>query len=245
MKSKKYSPFFIFKIICALILTFYLMMGVPTGWIYDLGVGVGNKQGQIPDQSVAMLQFQDDVENFYFKKTPTTVFKEGLIQSPLFRLRDPEYAGEHTHVNRHTKRSVVVSEYIFTPYPISLIRGLLLKFFASGIYNSYYLAPLKDGAYVCIYFDDYLMLSSNNKLPTGYIRYATTKEKTMLHQMAKVYNVNPVYVLDMYRHGKVNYILDFVIRAGICIFLLIVGLTIIGYMKKYKQKANQNRYFTE
>ena len=63
--------------------------------------------------------------------------------------------------------------------------------------------------------------------------------------MAKVYNVNPVYVLDMYRYGKVNYILDFVIRAGICIFLLIVGLTIIGYMKKYKQKANQNRYFTE
>ena len=42
-------------------------------------------------------------------------------------------------------------------------------------------APLEDGAYVCVYFDDYLMLRSSDELPTGYIRYTTTEEKTMLH----------------------------------------------------------------
>lgn len=236
MKYKKYSPLSIFKIVCALIFTFYLMMGMPTGWIYDLKVGTGTKQGQIPDQSVVMIQTQDEVEDFFFKKTPTTILKDNLIRSPLLRLRDPEYAGEHTHINRHTKQSVDISEYIFTSYPLSTIKSFLLKFFASGIYNNYYLAPLKDGSYVCIYFDDYLMLSSDKILPTGYIRYTTTKEKIMLHQMAKIYKVNPVYVLDMYRHGKVSYMLDFIIRACIGVFLLIVYLFISGYIKKLSKK---------
>ena len=54
----------------------------------------------------------------------------------------------------------------------------------------------------------------------------------MLHQMAEDYEVDPVYVLDMYRHGKVNWILDLAIRAGIGLLLLVVGSAIVGGMKK-------------
>ena len=69
------------------------MMGAPTGWIYDLGVGTGTEQGQMPDQSVSVVHTQDDVEDFFFQTTPATVPKEGLIRCPLLRLRDSEYAG--------------------------------------------------------------------------------------------------------------------------------------------------------
>lgn len=72
------------------------------------------------------------------------------------------------------------------------------------IYYSYYLVSLEDGSYVCVYFDDYLMLRSGDELPTGYIRYTTIEEKTMLHQMAEDYEVDPVYVLDMYHHGRLG-----------------------------------------
>ena len=54
----------------------------------------------------------------------------------------------------------------------------------------------------------------------------------MLHQMAEDYEVDPVYVLDMYRHGKVNWMLDFAIRAGVGILLLAVGSVIVGGVKK-------------
>ena len=83
-----------------------------------------------------------------------------------------------------------------------------------------------DGSYVCVYFNDYLMLRPGDELPTGYIRYTTTEEKNMLHQMAEDYEVDPVYVLDLYRHGKVNWMLDFAIRAEVGVLLLLVGSVI-------------------
>ena len=76
------------------------------------------------------------------------------------------------------------------------------------------------------------MLRSGDELPTGYIRYTTTEEKTMLHQMAEEYEVDPVYVLDMYRHGKVSWMLDFAIRAGTGIFLLVIGSAIAKRIKR-------------
>ena len=94
------------------------------------------------------------------------------------------------------------------------------------------LAPLEDGTYVCVYFDDYLMLSTGEELPTGYIRDTTTEEKIMLRQMAEDYEVDPVYVLDMYRHGKVNQILDLAIRAGVGLLLVVVGSAIVERIKK-------------
>ena len=172
------------------------------------------------------------MEDFFFQTTPATVPKESLIRCPLLRLRDSEYAGEHTHLNGQTKRTVVISEYIPVAYPTGPIRSFLLRFLASGHYNGYYLAPLEDGFYVCVYFDDYLMLRSSDELPTGYIRYTTTEEKTMLHQMAEDDEVDPVYVLDMYRHGKVSWMLDFAIRAGVGILLLVVGSVIVRGVKK-------------
>ena len=191
MEHKKYSPKSILKIVCGVAFAFWLMMGAPTGWIYDLGVGTGTEQGQMPDQSVSVIHTQDDVEGFFFQTTPATVPKESLIRCPLLRLRDSEYAGEHTHLNGQTKRTVVISEYIPVAYPTGPIRSFLLRFLASGHYNGYYLAPLEDGSYVCVYFDDYLMLRSGDELPTGYIRYTTTEEKAMLHQMAEDYELDP------------------------------------------------------
>ena len=242
MEHKKYSPKSILKIVCGVAFAFWLMMGAPTGWIYDLGVGTGTEQGQMPDQSVSVVHTQDDVEDFFFQTTPATVPKESLIRCPLLRLRDSEYAGEHTHLNSQTKRTVVISEYIPVAYPTGPIRSFLLRFLASGHYNGYYLAPLEDGSYVCVYFDDYLMLRSSDELPTGYIRYTTTEEKTMLHQMAEDYEVDPVYVLDMYRHGKVSWMLDFAIRAGVGILLLVVGSVIVRGVKKAVRSKEKNTF---
>ena len=232
MEHKKYAPLSILKIVCGIAVTFWLMMGAPTGWIYDLGVGTGTEQGQMPDQSVSVIHTQDDVEGFFFQTTPATVPKESLVRCPLLRLRDLGYAGEHTYHNSGVKKTAIVSEYIPVAYPTGPIRSFLLKFLASGHYNGYYLAPLEDGSYVCVYFDDYLMLRSGDELPTGYIRYTTTEEKTMLHQMAEEYEVDPVYVLDMYRYGKVSWMLDFAIRAGIGIFPLVIGSAIAKRIKR-------------
>ena len=54
----------------------------------------------------------------------------------------------------------------------------------------------------------------------------------MLNQVAEDYDVGPVYVLDMYRHGKVSWMLDFAIRAGVGILLLVVGSVIVRGVKK-------------
>lgn len=211
----------------------WIILSAPTGWIYDLGVGTGTEQGQMPDKSVQMVNTQTDAEDFFFQATPATVSKEGLIQCPLMRLRDTEYAGEHTSTR---KRTVVISEYVAMSYPINAVRKLLFQIFGVSAYNSYYLAPLQDGSYICVYFDDYLLLHSGGELPTGYVRYATTEEKTMLHQMTEDYEVNPVYVLDMYRHGKVNWMLDFLIRFVVAISVVVAVMSVLETRKKIARR---------
>ena len=215
--------------ILAVFLSLWVIMGAPTGWIYDLGVGAGTKQGQTPNQYVSTIHTQSEVEDFFFQDIPATVPKDGLIQCPLLRLRDPEYAGEHKDAR---KRVVVISEYSTMDYPIHPVRKLLMSLFAAGSYNGYYLAPLEDGSYVCVYFDDYLLLQSGGDLHTGYVRYATTEEKIMLHEMAEDYEVDPVYVLDMYRHGKVNWMLDYAIRFVVVIAAGVIVMTVLSWGKK-------------
>lgn len=84
------------------------------------------------------------------------------------------------------------------------------------------------------------MLRTGEELPTGYIRDTTTEEKIMLRQIAENYEVDPVYVLDMYRHGKVNQILDLLIRASIGLLLLLVGAAIVeGIKKVIRRKAEE------
>lgn len=88
------------------------------------------------------------------------------------------------------------------------------------------------------------MLRPGDELPTGYVRYTTTEEKTMLHQMAEDYKVDLVYVLDMYRHSKVNWMLDFAIRAGVGVLLLLIGSVIVGGVKKaVRQKENGESFY--
>ena len=84
------------------------------------------------------------------------------------------------------------------------------------------------------------MLRPGEELPTGYIRDTTTEEKTMLRQIAEDYEVDPVYVLDMYRHGKVILPLELVIRFGVLLLLLVVGSAIVeGIKKVIRRKAEE------
>ena len=242
MERKKYSPQSILKIALGIVFGAWLMMCAPTGWIYDLWAGTGTGQGQMPDPSVSVVHTQSDVEEAYFQDTPVTATKEGLIEAPLLRLRDTDEAGEHTYRIRRGRRkqTIFIDEYIPVAYPIGPVRNFLLHTPASSYYNRYYLAPLEDGTYVCVYFDDYLMLRLGEELPTGYIRDTTTEEKTMLRQIAEDYEVDPVYVLDMYRHGKVNQILDLAIRAGGGLLLVVVGSAIVeGIKKVIRRKAEE------
>lgn len=239
MEHKKYSPTFILKIALGIAFGIWLMMCAPTGWIYDLWAGTGTGQGQTPDPSVSVVHTQADVEAAYTQNIPVTASKEGLIECPLLRLRDTEYAGEHTSRRNGVRRTVTISEYISTADP-GPIRGFLLDFLASGFYNCYYLAPLEDGSYVCVYFDDHLMLSPGGELPTGYVRYATADEQIMLRGLGESYDVDWMFVLDMYRHGKVSWMLDLAIRAGIGLLLLVVGSAIAGKIRRaVRSKAQE------
>ncbi len=214
-----------------------LRISVPSGWLYDLGLKTGTEQGQKPDQSVQIIHTQNEVEDFHFKNTPATILKNNLIQCPLGRLRDPGYAGEHTNSRKITHE---ISEYTFFTYPLKYT-DKISHWLINAYYNSYYLAPLEDGTYVCVYFDDYLMLCPGEKLHTGYVRYATTEEKRMLHTMKKDYEVNPVYVLDMYRHGKVSWVLDSMIRFILVIFIIIF----IQSLFKKSKKEEKTQYSKE
>ncbi len=212
-----------------------LMISAPSGWLYDLGLKTGTEQGQRPDQSVQIIHTQNEVEDFYFKNIPATVLKNNLIQCPLGRLRDPRYAGKHTNSRKITHE---ISEYTFFTYPLKYT-DKIIHWLVDAFYNSYYLALLEDGTYVCVYFDDYLMLSSGEELHTGYVRYATTPEKKMLHTMAKDYEVNPMYVLDMYRHGKVSWVLDSMIRFILVILIIMVISSFFKSQKKEEKNQHQ------
>lgn len=233
MERKKHSPRAILKDALGIAFFVWLMICAPTGWIYNLWAGTGTGQGQMPDPSVSVVHTQPDVEDAYFQGIPVTVSKEDLVEAPLLRLRDPNEAGKHTPSRKGRTRSpIFIDEYIPVAYPTGPVRNFLLHTFVSGYYNRYYLAPLGDGTYVCVYFDDYLMLCPGEELPTGYVRYATAYEQKMLRRLEDSYEVDRMYVLDMYRHGKVNWTLDIAIRFGAGLVLVVVGSAIVEGMKK-------------
>ena len=201
--------------ICAA-LVLLVLLAAPTGWLYDLRAGEGTGQGQRPSADVQRLRRQEDIETCFLNSTPATVDGGELAACPLARLRDVGQAGVHTHHNSGVKRSVSVSEYIYADYPLPpfqrFVQGLV-----GGYYNRYYLAELEDGSWLCVYFDDYLAWTGADTYPTGYVRYTTTEERRMLNRMAGDYEVDPVYVLDMYQHGKVNWMLDVLLRLTVCV----------------------------
>lgn len=214
-----------------LIACLWIVMGsFPTGWIYDLGVGTGTEQGQRPSGDAVPLRGQDEVEWFFWRKDPAAVTGSNLIRCPLVRLRDPRQEGEHTHRRNGTKRTVYIPEYCVFSYPIDLFDTVRRLLFTSGAYNSYHLLELADGSYLCVYFDDYLLYQSlfqgEVQYPAGYVRYSTTEERRMLNQMLEDYEVNPVYVLDMYRYGKSSWVIDLSLRIGLALVLAIAFFAI-------------------
>ena len=212
-KGQHFIPAVLRNIVCA-VLAFWLMLAAPTGWLYDLWAGTGTGQGQRPGEGVQQLQRQEDVETFFWAGTPATITGGELVACPLARLRDAKQEGTHYHRSYGAKRAAYVSEYIFADYPLSpwqrTLQGLV-----GGFYNRYYLTELEDGSWLCVYFDDYLTLTGGGEYPTGYIRYTTTEERRVLNQMQADYDLDTVYVLDMYRHGKVSWMLDVLLRLAV------------------------------
>ena len=218
--------------ICAA-LVLLVLLSAPTGWLYDLGAGEGTEQGQRPSVDVQRLRQQEDIETCFLRNTPVTVNDSELVACPLARLRDSEQAGVHMHHNSGVKRSVSVSEYIYADYPLPSLQRFV-QGFVGGYYNRYYLAELEDGSWLCIYFDDYLAWTEADNYPTGYVRYTTTEERRMLNRMAEDYDVNPAYVLDMYQHGKVSWMLDVLLRLAVCV---VAAVIVWGIKKSFKMQV--------
>lgn len=227
MKKGQHSiPTILRNIVCAA-LALWLMLAAPTGWLYDLWAGTGTGQGQRPGEGVQQLRRQEDVSSCFYAQTPATVTGGDLVACPLARLRDAAQEGTHYHRSYGAKRAVSVSEYIYADYPLPpwqrMLQGL-----AGGYYNRYYLTELEDGSWLCVYFDDYLTLTGGDEYPTGYLRYTTTEERRALSQMQADYDLDPVYVLDMYRHGKVSWMLDAALRFSV----LVVGIVLVTTVQR-------------
>ena len=221
------------NILCAA-LAVLVVLALPTGWLYDLWAGTGTEQGQRPGEGVEQIRVQEDVENAFLARIPATVNGGDLAPCPLARLRDVGQEGTHYHHNSGAKRSVYVSEYITADYPLPAWEYALQQIAAGGFYNRYYLMELGDNSWLCVYFDDYLTLTGTDAYPTGYVRYATTEERRMLNRIAEDYDVNPVYVLDMYRHGKVNWMLDVVLRLAVVVLVYVGAVATTAHFKSRK-----------
>ena len=237
MKKTSFSlPAILRNIICAA-LVLLVLLAAPTGWLYDLRAGEGTGQGQRPSADVQWLQRQEDIETFFLSSTPATVNGGELVACPLARLRDGAQEGEHTHHNSGVKRSVNISEYIYANYPLPPLQRFV-QGFVGGYYNRYHLLKLEDGSWLCVYFDDYLALTGADNYPTGYVRYTTTEERRMLNQMAEDYDVDPVYVLDMYRYGKVSWMMDILLRLAVCVAAAVIVWSI---KKAFKMQFSHRR----
>ena len=232
---KKHSLHTIIRNILCAVLAFLVVLALPTGWLYDLWAGTGTEQGQRPGEEVQHLQRQEEIETCFLNSTPATVDGGELAACPLARLRDAGQRGTHYHHNGGAKRSVYVSEYITADYPLPAWEYAIQRVAAGGFYNRYYLMELEDNSWLCVYFDDYLTLTETDAYPTGYVRYTTTEERRMLNRMAEDYDVDPVYVLDMYRHGKVNWMLDLGLRFGVLVVVIVLTTTV---QKNWKGEKN-------
>ena len=232
---KKHSLHTIIRNILCAVLAFLVVLALPTGWLYDLWAGTGTEQGQRPGEEVQHLQRQEEIETCFLNSTPATVGGGELVACPLARLRDVGQEETHYHHNGGVKRSVYVSEYITADYPLPAWEYALQRVAAGGFYNRYYLMELGDNSWLCVYFDDYLTLTETDAYPTGYVRYTTTEERGMLNRMAEDIDVDPVYVLDMYRHGKVNWMLDLGLRFGVLVVVIVLTTTV---QKNWKGEKN-------
>ena len=224
-----------FRRIVGAALALLVVLALPTGWLYDMWAGTGTEQGQRPGEEVRRLQRQEEIETCFLNSAPATVDGGELAACPLARLRDVGQEGTHYHHNGGANRSVYVSEYITADYPLPTWEYTLQRVAAGGFYNRYYLMELGDNSWLCVYFDDYLTLTGTDAYPAGYVRYTTTEECRMLNRMAEDYDIDPAYVLDMYRHGKVNWMLDLGLRLAVVLVVYVVAAAATAHFKSRKE----------
>lgn len=243
IRKGKESPASILRIALATIFLLWMVMGsFPTGWIYDIGARTGVEPGQRPDQSVVQVTQKDEIHTFAQQKTPVTVSSDTLILTPLMRLRDLSEAGIHK-TNRETGyQHVEVKAYHKFNFPLTGRQKILKPLVLDGSYNSYYLAQLKDGTYIGVFFDDYQMIGKSSQkklsLPAGQIRYGTGEERSMLNKMAADYEVNTSYVLDMYGDSKIWWGFDKLLRLIVAMGILFVLILLRDrFLKKGESKV--------
>ena len=203
------------------ILSLLVVFALPTSWVYDLGLKAGTEQGQRPGAGVQTIRTDADISAFIQAGDPATVSPEGLIPCPLARLRDESLSKakqRYRTSSRSSRKFQGFDNYRTLPQDPSLLEQLW-QLMWSGFYNSgYYLKPLEDGTYICVYLDDCAFLFGEpEELYTGRLRSVDAPEEArMLSDMeAEGYDVDTMFILDMYRHGKVNQFADIAMRAGI------------------------------
>lgn len=203
------------------LLSILVVLALPTSWVYDLGLKAGTEQGQRPSAEVRTLRTAGDFFTFIQAGEPATVSPEGLIPCPLARLRDGEQSNRRIHYSAGRRSSRTFQGFDdyrvlpLDPGALDRLRQLLL----GNIYNSgYYLKPLEDGTYLCIYLDDCaFLLGEPEQLYTGRLRSVDAPEEArMLSAMeAEGYDVDTIFILDMYRHGKISQFTEILLRGGI------------------------------
>ena len=203
------------------ILSILVVLALPTSWVYDLGLKAGTEQGQRPGASVQTLQTASDIFTFIQAGQPATVSPEGLIPCPLARLRDSEQSNRRIHYSsgrRSSRTFQGFDDYRVLPRDPGVL-DRLWQLLWGGTYNSgYYLKPLEDGTYLCLYLDDCaFQFGAPEELYTGRLRSVDAPEEArMLSDMeAEGYDVDTMFILDMYRHGKVSQFTEILLRGGI------------------------------
>ena len=246
-EKKKITISLLIKNVAGVLFIFWVVLGgIPTGWLYDLGVGTGTEQGQWPAPGVQTIESQEEAFAYFFEENPVpaTVAGTFFVRCPLMRLRDTSAEGTHQNWNRisRTIHTFEVDEYQKLDYPITTFETVLTFLFSGASYNSYYLVQLEDGSYLCVFFDDYLMLQKvlggEVELPVGYVRGSTREECQMLYEMAENYDVDFTVVLDMYRNGKGPWFLDKGLRL---IFAIAIVVCVEKILDKWKEKIKPRR----
>ncbi|MEY8419564.1 hypothetical protein AALA83_09815 [Oscillospiraceae bacterium 44-5] len=203
------------------ILSLLVVFALPTSWVYDLGLKTGTGQGQRPGASVQTVQTREDIHALILANAPATVSPEGLIPCPLARLRDESLSKAKQRYRTSSRSSRTFQgfdNYRTLPRDPGVL-DQLWKLLWGGTYNSgYYLKPLEDGTYICVYLDDCAFLFGEpEELYTGRLRSTDAPEEArMLHAMEEAgYDLDTSFILDMYRHGKVNEFADIAMRGGV------------------------------
>ncbi|NBI09821.1 hypothetical protein D1641_07300 [Colidextribacter sp. OB.20] len=214
------------------ILSLLVVFALPTSWVYDLGLKAGTEQGQRPGASVQTVQTREDIHALILANAPATVSPEGLIPCPLARLRDGEQSNRRIHYSpgrRSSRTFQGFDDYRVLPRDPNVL-DRLWQLLWGGTYNSgYYLKPLEDGTYLCVYLDDCAFLFGEpEELYTGKLRSVDAPEEArMLHAMeAAGYDLDTSFILDMYRHGKVNEFADIAMRGG----LWLAGVFLVSFV---------------